>query len=41
METLGNSPSNEKSGKKKRKKVWIPAASLRRVGINAAANFIV
>jgi hypothetical protein len=30
----------EKSGKKKRKRVWIPASSLRRVGINAAANLV-
>jgi hypothetical protein len=33
-----NSPTNTK---KKRKKVWIPAASLRRVGLDAAANLIV
>ena len=30
----------DKSGKKKRKRVWIPASSLRRVGINAAANLV-
>ena len=37
IESVGNSPGKGK----KRKKVWIPAASLRRVGLDAAANLIV
>ena len=34
------SGSGKVGGKKKRKRVWIPASSVRRLGINAAATLI-